>query len=195
MLYSKFIKRSLDILLSLFLLPLLLLVILIISPIIYFNDKGSIFYVSKRLGKNGVLFNMIKFRTMKMNVPDIRNEDGTTFNSKTDPRLTSFGNILRTSSIDEFPQLLNVLIGQMSFVGPRPDMPDAIGLYGDKFIKKLEVRPGITGYNQAYFRNSSSLEKRFINDLFYVENINFYLDVRIIFKTVETVLSKEKVFK
>lgn len=138
---------------------------------------------------------MYKFRTMKVNTPDIRNEDGSTFNSEIDHRLTSFGKILRKLSIDEIPQILNVIKGDMSLIGPRPDMPDAIDLYGEKYISKLEVRPGITGLNQAHFRNSADLETRFKNDVYYVRNYSFLLDAKIFVKTILVVLSKKNIYK
>lgn len=128
---------------------------------IVLEDKGSIFYVAQRLGKNGKTYNMYKFRSMKVNAPDLRNEDGTTYNSEDDPRVTRVGKILRKTSLDETPQLLNVLIGNMSFIGPRPDLPGAdreVYRKGDEV--KLEVNPGLTGYSQAYYRNSSTLDQR-----------------------------------
>jgi lipopolysaccharide/colanic/teichoic acid biosynthesis glycosyltransferase len=132
---------------------------------------------------------------MKMNAPDIRNHDGTTYNSENDTRLTKIGKLIRKTSIDEIPQILNVIKGDMSFVGPRPDMPDAIDLYGDEFIRKLNLRPGITGLNQAYFRNSADLETRFKNDVFYVDNYSFSIDIKIIFKTIQAVFKRKNVFK
>jgi lipopolysaccharide/colanic/teichoic acid biosynthesis glycosyltransferase len=190
-LYKVFLKRFLDIFFSLLIFPLFIIVLLIVAPLIYTSDKGSIFYCGERLGKNGKIFKMIKFRSMKINSQDIRNEDGTTFNSQNDPRLTRIGKVLRKISIDELPQLINVLKGDMSFVGPRPDLPDALLLYSGNYIDKLKVLPGITGYNQAYFRNSVSINNQFENDCLYVKNYNLILDFKIILKTFfSTIMSK-----
>ncbi|GFR36003.1 sugar transferase [Thermobrachium celere] len=192
--YKKYVKRLLDIVFSLILLPPAILVILICGILIKLEDGGPIFYCGIRLGKNGKIFKMYKLRSMKVNAPDLRNSDGSTYNSEDDPRLTKVGRILRKTSIDELPQIFNVLKGDMSFVGPRPDLPEHIMYYQGKEIKKIEVMPGITGYNQAYFRNSITWKKRLQNDLYYVENISFLLDLKIIIKTVEQVLFRKGIF-
>ena len=111
----------------------------IVAPIIYFSDKGPVFYNSNRLGKDGKIFKMYKFRTMKNNSPEIRNEDGSTFNSEDDPRLTKFGRLLRKTSLDETPQLINIIKGDMSIIGPRPDLPEHRELYTGNEERKLEV--------------------------------------------------------
>lgn len=191
--YRRFVKRLLDIVGSLLLLPILVLVFLVITPLILVSDPGPILYNGERLGKNGKTFKMHKFRTMKVNAPDIRNSDGTTYNAENDNRLIKCGNFLRKTSIDELPQIINVLKGDMSFVGPRPDLPDAIGLYDSKVKRKLKVLPGITGYSQAYYRNASTLEQRFDGDVYYADNISFLLDIKILIKTVEMVLLRKNV--
>ena len=117
--YEKYIKRLFDIVVALIGLPFFAVIFLIIAPIIYLTDKGPIFYNAPRLGRKGKVFNMCKFRSMKVNAPDIRNADGSTFNGKDDPRVTKIGKIMRKTSLDEIPQLLNVLKGDMSLVGPR----------------------------------------------------------------------------
>ena len=137
---------------------------------------------------------MYKFRSMKVNAPDIRNEDGSTFNSKDDPRLTKIGRLIRETSIDETPQILNILKGDMSFIGPRPDLPDQIELYEGEEKRKLEVKPGITGYSQAYYRNSVPWKERIRNDIFYVDNMSFWLDVKIFLMTIMSVFRREAVF-
>ena len=152
--YKKYFKRILDLALAIIALPIWFIILIVIGPLIYFEDKGPIFYNAPRLGKNGKIFKMYKFRSMKVNAPDIRNEDGSTFNSEDDPRLTKVGRILRKTSIDEIPQVLNVLKGDMSFIGPRPDLPEHKNYYEGNEIRKLEVKPWITGYNQAYYRNA-----------------------------------------
>lgn len=192
--YSKFVKRLIDIIISICLLPIFFIIYIIIAPIIYINDKGSIFYNSNRLGKDGKIFEMYKFRTMKMNAKDIRNKDGSTYNGEDDPRVTKIGKILRKTSIDEIPQIINVIKGDMSIIGPRPDLPEHIEKYTDDEKRKLLVRPGITGYNQAYYRNSVEWKERLKNDIYYVEHISFKLDVKIFFKTISTILKRKNVY-
>lgn len=194
--YKRYIKRILDFLFSLICLPLFFLVFIIVAPLIIFDDMGPVFYNAPRLGRNGKIYKMYKFRSMKVNAPDLRNEDGTTFNSENDPRVTRIGRVLRKTSLDEIPQLLNVLIGNMSFIGPRPDLPGSDKeTYRPGDIEKLSVRPGITGYSQAYYRNSSTLTQRFDGDVFYAKNVSFRLDVKILLKTIKTVLMHENVYR
>ena len=192
--YSQFLKRLFDFLIGLIALPFLLVIIIIMTPIIYFDDKGPVFYNAPRLGKNGKPFKMFKFRSMMVNAPDIRNEDGSTYNGDDDPRVTKVGRFMRKTSIDELPQLLNVLIGDMSLIGPRPDPLDDMEIYTEHQKKKLVVRPGITGYNQAYYRNSVEQNEKFEHDVYYAEHISFILDVKIFFKTIATVLSHDNVY-
>lgn len=193
--YRKCIKRVLDILISLIVLPFFTVLFIIIAPLIILEDRGPIFYNALRLGYKGNTFKMYKFRSMKVNAPNLRNEDGTTWNAENDPRVTKVGHILRKSSLDEIPQFINVLKGEMSWIGPRPDLPEAIELYQGEIIKKLDVKPGLTGYSQAYFRNSSTLEQRFEGDVYYAQNVSFFLDVKIFLKTIATVLMKENVYR
>ena len=193
--YNKYIKRCIDIVVSLLFLPFFAIVLVIVSPLIYFNDKGPVFYNASRLGYKGKVFKMYKFRSMKVNAPDLRNSDGTTWNSEDDPRVTSVGKVLRKTSLDEIPQFINVLKGEMSWIGPRPDLPEAIDLYEGNIKKKIDVKPGITGYSQAYYRNSSTLEQRFEGDVYYAEHISFLLDLKILFKTFETVIMKKNVYR
>ena len=192
--YKKYIKRCLDIILSIVLIPFFLLLLLIIGPIIYIEDKGHIFYNAERIGKNGKKFKMYKFRTMKESSEDIRNEDGSTYNGEDDPRVTKIGKTLRKTSIDEIPQIFNVLKGNMSFIGPRPDLPEHMKMYTEKEKRKLEIRPGITGYNQAYYRNSIEWKERIKNDIYYIDNLTFLIDLKIFFKTIMTVLKKHGVY-
>ncbi|NLC18113.1 MAG: sugar transferase [Clostridiales bacterium] len=192
--YRRYIKRALDLILAISMLPFLLLLCLILCPLIFLEDGGSPFYVSKRLGKGGRTFKMYKFRTMKRNAPDIRNADGSTYNAKNDPRLTRIGAFLRSSSLDELPQIINILKNEMSFIGPRPDLPEHIKLYSNKELKKLSVLPGITGYNQAYFRNSVSFKERLKNDLYYIRHLSFCLDLKIFIKTIEGIVLRRGVY-
>lgn len=192
--YKKFLKRVIDVLFSTFFLPFLIIIIIIVSPLIVFEDKGPVFYRAKRLGKNGKPFKMYKFRSMMVNAPDIRNEDGSTYNGEDDPRVTKIGRFMRKTSIDEIPQMLNVLLGDMSLIGPRPDPLDDMQIYTEYQKKKLQVRPGITGYNQAFFRNSVGQNEKFEHDVYYAEHISFVFDVKIFFKTIVTILSHKNVY-
>lgn len=193
--YQKYFKRALDFLISLVAMPFVVLVSLVVIPVIYFTDKGPVFYNAQRIGKDGKLFKMYKFRSMYVNAPDIRLADGSTYNAEDDPRVTPVGRFIRKTSIDELPQLLNVLLGDMSLIGPRPDPPDWLDRYPEEIKVFLTVRPGITGYSQAYFRNSADGEEKMINDAFYATHCTFRMDVKIFFKTIETVLLAENTYK
>lgn len=190
--YSIYIKRFLDIVISIIILPLVLIIGIPVAILIFLEDKGPIFYNGERLGKNGRIFKMHKFRTMKVNSEDIRNKDGSTFNGENDPRLTKIGKLLRKTSIDELPQIINVIKGDMSLIGPRPMVR-----YGKKFNKKvlkiLRIKPGITGYSQAYYRNSITQKEKQDNDIYYINNISFLLDLKIIFKSIQTVLFQKNI--
>lgn len=191
--YVSFFKRILDVFFSILLLPLLLLGGIGTMIFIYLDDKGALFYNAQRLGKKGKSFKMYKFRTMMVNAPDIRLSDGSTYNGDDDPRITRVGRFLRKTSIDELPQILNVLLGDMSFIGPRPDPVDWLDKYSEKEKIILSVRPGITGYNQAYYRNSADGAMKLKNDVYYAENISFSLDMKVFFKTIKTVLLHENI--
>jgi lipopolysaccharide/colanic/teichoic acid biosynthesis glycosyltransferase len=132
---------------------------------------------------------------MKKNAPDIRLADGSTYNGDDDPRVTKVGKILRSTSIDEVPQLLNILKGDMALIGPRPDPPDWLDKYPKDIRVFLEVKPGITGYSQAYFRNSVDGEEKMKNDAFYATHCTFSMDIKIFFKTIMTVLGHENTYK
>ncbi len=152
--YRHGIKRILDILLGLIALPFVLLAILILAPCIYFEDKGPVFYNAPRVGLNGREFKMYKLRSMKVNAPDLVMADGSTYNGADDPRMTKIGAFMRKTSLDELPQFFNVLLGDMSVVGPRPDLKRETELYEGNEGLKLTVKPGITGYAAVYGRNS-----------------------------------------
>lgn len=191
--YIHFLKRVFDLVFALVALPFVLLVIVIVAPFIWLDDRGPIFYAGKRIGLHGNPFGMLKFRSMKVNAPDIRLEDGSTYNGDDDPRVTKVGKFLRKTSLDEIPQFLNVLTGQMSLIGIRPDPLDWLEKYNEHERVILTVKPGITGYNQAYYRNSADGELKLKNDVYYAEHISFWLDVKIFFKTIKTVLLRENV--
>ena len=134
---------------------------------------------------------------MYVNAPDIKNADGSTYNGDDDPRVTKIGRFMRKTSIDEFPQFLNVFKGDMSFIGPRAHLTNnykGYNLLDEPHKKRLEVRPGITGYSQAYYRNSITSDKKLENDVYYVENISLWLDIKILFKTIFSVLKRENIY-
>ena len=195
--YKHFLKRFFDIIISLVFLPFFLLFFIIFAPIIKLTDGGPIFYNAPRLGKNGKVFKMYKFRSMKVNAPNILNADGSTYNGNNDPRVTKIGRFMRKTSIDEIPQILNILFGHMSIIGPRAHLTTNYKGYDtltEDRKRRISVRPGLTGYNQAYFRNSVSSEEKFKNDLYYVDNLTFWMDVKVFFKTIATVLKHDNVY-
>ena len=192
--YQTVVKRALDIIFSLLSLPFLLIFIVVFGLAIKFEDHGSIFYRSMRLGKDFKEFGMLKFRTMSVNAPDLRNDDGSTFNSDSDPRVTKIGRFLRRNSIDEIPQVLNVLIGQMSIIGPRAGDVESKSTYSSEEKDKLLVRPGITGYTQAYYRNSLGVHEKRLYDAYYAHNVSFCLDIKILLRTFKTVFFHENIY-
>lgn len=192
--YQNTVKRVFDIVGSIIAVPFVLLLMIPIAIAIRIEDGGPVFYRSRRLGKNFEEFGMLKFRSMKMNVPDWRNDDGSTFNSKDDPRVTKVGRFLRETSLDEIPQVFNIIAGQMSIVGPRPGDVESKNTYEVDEKDKMLVRPGLTGYCQAYFRNAASVREKRLYDAIYSHVVNFKLDVRIILRTMATVLKKENLY-
>ena len=191
--YVHYFKRLIDIVIGICALPFVIIFVLVFSPFIYLEDKGPVFYLAKRIGKGGKIFHMFKFRSMKVNAPDIRMKNGDTYNGNDDPRVTKIGRFMRKTSIDEIPQFLNVLNGTMSFIGPRPDTPDFLHVYEEEYPTILKIKPGLTGYNQAYFRNSIDGAEKMKNDNYYAEHLTFGLDVKIVFKTIKTVLFRENI--
>lgn len=194
--YVCVFKRLIDILIGLCALPFVLLVIIICAPFIYFTDRGPVFYNATRAGKDYKPFKMFKLRSMYVNSPDLKNPDGSTFNSDNDPRVTPIGRFMRKTSLDEFPQFLNILTGDMSFLGPRPKLynPEK---YKDGMpevmVTSFKVKPGITGYAQANYRNSITQDEKFKWDAYYAENISFLMDVKIILKTIKSVLFRKNI--
>ena len=176
-------KRIIDILISsgllLFFLPLLIL----ISMINILLNKGKILFVQNRTGYRGRVFKIIKFKTMN----DNSNEKGELLSDG--ERLTIFGRLLRSSSLDELPTLWNILVGHMSLVGPRPLLVKYLDRYSDNQLRRLEVKPGLTGWAQINGRNSISWEKKFEYDVWYVDNRSLKLDFIIIFKTIGQVIT------
>ena len=190
----KFFKRVFDLLCCILAFPVFCILLLIISIAIKIDDGGPVFYKAERIGKDSKLLYMYKFRSMKVNAPDILNADGSTYNAKDDPRVTTVGKFLRETSIDETAQILNVIKGDMSLIGPRASGWDALDSYQPDEIDKMKVRPGITGYTQAYYRNSISVREKRLYDAWYANNVSFWLDVKIFFKTIATVFKHENVY-
>lgn len=192
--YNKCFKRIFDILISIVGFPIFLILFIIFGLLIKVEDKGPIFYKAERIGKDSNLYKMYKFRSMKVNAPTLLNDDGSTYNSKNDPRVTRVGKFMRETSIDETPQILNVLKGDMSIIGPRASLASVIDTFKEDEKDKMKVRPGITGYTQAYYRNGLSNREKRVKDAWYANNVSFCLDVKIFFKTIVTVLKREGIY-
>ncbi len=194
--YQHFFKRLFDIIGALVLLPFVLLEIIILGPIIWLTDRGPVFYNATRAGKAYKPFKMFKLRSMYVNSPDLKNPDGSTYNSDDDPRVTPIGKIMRRTSLDEFPQFLNILFGDMSFVGPRPKLYTKGRLDNendDNIIRSFKVKPGVTGYAQAYFRNSITQDEKFKWDAYYADHMTLWMDVKILFQTVWSVVARKNI--
>lgn len=192
--YLRFGKRVSDLVVSIVALPFVLIIIAVLAPIIHFEDKGPVFYNAPRVGKDGRDFKMYKLRSMRVNAPDLVMEDGSTYNGADDPRMTKIGAFMRRTSLDEIPQFLNVLKGDMSVVGPRPDLRRETELYEGDEGEKLTVKPGITGYAAVYGRNSLPWHDRLALDVYYVRNVTFALDVKVFFRTFATVFKQEGIY-
>lgn len=192
--YRNHIKRILDVLLCLIAFPFFCILYLVIGAAIKIEDRGPVFYKAERIGKNGSLIEMYKFRSMKVGVPNILNSDGSSYNSASDTRVTRVGKIIRETSLDEVPQILNVLKGEMSIIGPRASGYDALSSYKEDEKDKMNVVPGITGYTQAYFRNGLSVREKRLKDAWYANHVSFGLDARIFIRTIRTVLTHENVY-
>lgn len=189
----RVIKRTFDLLFSLVLMIPIGIVIGISAIFIKAEDGGPVFYMAERTGRFGIPFKMYKLRSMKVNAPDIRLADGSTYNGEDDPRVTRFGRFARKTSIDELPQVINILKGEMSFIGPRPDTPMYLDKYTDEERMALTVRPGITGYNQAIKRNAVLTKEKLKNDVYYVKHLSLWFDIKVVFMTVITVLSHRNI--
>lgn len=195
------IKRLIDIVCSFIGLVVLSPVFLIIGFLVKREDGGNVFYGHLRVGQNGKKIRVYKFRSMKMKVTNLEKlltkeqleQYKREFKIDNDPRITKIGNFIRKTSIDELPQLLNILKGDISIVGPRPIVEKETEVYGDEIAKFLSVKPGLTGYWQAYARNNATYEsgERQKMEMYYVDNNSLWLDIKILFKTVESVLKKE----
>ena len=182
--YSKYIKRALDFIISLLALTVLSPLLLVLTLVGAVKMRGNPFFVQERPGRNGRVFRLIKLRSMtneKKNGELLPDEE----------RLTGYGRFLRRTSLDELPELLNILVGHMSIVGPRPLLVKYLPLYNEHQARRHEVRPGLTGWAQVNGRNSITWEQKFDYDVWYVDHVSFALDVRIVMMTVRSVLKRE----
>ena len=185
--YKIFFKPLLDFVLSLLGIIVTSPIFLIVFIALLFANRGKVFFLQNRPGKNEEIFKIIKFRTMN----DKRDAQGNLLPDE--ERLTSIGKLVRKTSLDEIPQLINVLLGNMSLIGPRPLLPEYLPLYNDFQKKRHLIKPGITGWAQINGRNAVDWEKKFMFDVWYVENMSFLLDLQIMFLTLKKVLKLEGV--
>lgn len=185
MIYKNYTKNAVDRSVSLILIIILLPVILTSFLILLFINRGKALFIQRRPGKNIKPFYLLKFKTMN----DKKDNNGNLLPDK--ERLTKLGSLLRKFSIDELPQLFNVLIGDMSLIGPRPLLFKYLPLYNEKQRKRHNVRPGITGWAQVNGRNAISWKEKFEYDVYYVENLSFKLDMKIFFMTIFKIIKSE----
>ena len=193
--YKHFFKRLIDFVIALIAFPFVLLLCLFVWIAIKLDDGGPLLHMANRIGKGGKIFKMFKFRSMIVNAPDLRMEDGSTYNAADDPRVTKVGRFLRKTSLDEVPQLLNGLIGDMALIGPRPDSAFYLDYYTPEERVILTVRPGITGWNQAVNRNSVGTKEKLQADIYYVNHLSLSFDLKVIWLTIKTVLSHKDVYR
>ena len=184
-LLKRIVKRSFDIVSSFMVIVLLLPFFILFTPLNAIMMKGNPFFIQKRPGKDGKVFSMIKYRTMT----NAKDKDGNLLSDE--KRLTKFGILTRKLSIDELPELFNILIGDMSVVGPRPLLVQYLPLYNEYQAQRHIVRPGLTGLAQVSGRNAISWEQKFDKDIEYIENMGFFYDLKIIFMTVGKVFKRE----
>ena len=183
--YRKYIKRLLDFILSLFAIIILSPVLLIVALLIRIKLGSPVIFKQKRPGLNEKIFTLYKFRTMT----DAKDEQGNLLPDEI--RLTKFGKLLRSTSLDELPELFNILKGDMSIVGPRPLLVRYLPLYNEHQKHRHDVRPGFTGYAQCNGRNAISWEEKFDLDVYYTKNLTLFMDIKIIIKTIKVVLFRE----
>lgn len=188
--YKCFFKRIIDFFIVLFALLIIWPILLLITVWLHFANKGAgAFFTQKRPGKNNKIFKVIKFKTMT----DERDNKGNLLPDEV--RLTKVGKFIRSTSLDEIPQLINVLKGDMALIGPRPLLPEYLSLYTPEQARRHEVRPGITGWAQVNGRNDIPWKKKFELDVWYVDHCSFILDLKIVFMTIKKVLIREGISK
>ncbi|WP_221620772.1 sugar transferase [Actinomyces bowdenii] len=193
--YARYGKRAVDLAAATLALPVLGALSLGAGLAITLEDRGPVFFRQERWGRHGKPFRIVKLRSMSVGARDLRNADSSTVASRNDSRVTRVGRFLRRTSLDEVPQLLNVLTGDMSLIGPRPNLATKpLERMGPLERRRLSVRPGITGYNQAFHRNSTTLQERYEADCYYVDNLTLALDLKILARTIRTVLTSEKLY-
>ena len=183
--YRCYIKSLIDILISFIIFVIILPVLIIVTFLLFFANQGKPFFIQLRPGKNGELFKIIKFKTMN----DKKDNNGKLLPDV--DRLTKIGKLVRKTSIDEIPQLFNVLKGEMSLIGPRPLLPEYLPLFDEFQKRRHEVKPGITGLAQVNGRNTISWQQKFEYDVRYVANLSFLLDCKIVFLTIKKVINRE----
>lgn len=182
----KYIKRSLDLITALFLVIILSPVMLIAAILIAVNRDGPILFKQERPGKDGKIFTVYKFRTMSTMLRDKNGNELSDFD-----RMTKIGNILRKTSVDELPQLFNIIKGEMSFIGPRPLLKEYLELYSPEQMRRHDVLPGISGWAQVNGRNTLTWDEKFAYDVYYVDHYSFKMDLKIFIKTIENVVSQD----
>lgn len=191
-------KRIFDFMISLILLVILLPIFLLIAIAIKLDSKGPVFFKHKRIGKNGKYIYLYKFRSMVENAEELKKqftkeqkkEYEKNFKLDKDPRITRVGKLLRETSLDELPQIINILIGDMSLIGPRPIVDGEIEKYGKDKAKLLSITPGLTGWWACNGRSCTTYEERIALELYYVDNCSLWLDIKCIFLTIKTVITK-----
>lgn len=197
--WGRIWKRTFDIIFSITALVILSPIFLVAAILTYLQDKHNPIYKSQRVGKNGELFQMYKFRSMVIDAEKEKKKlldknerkDGPLFKIENDPRITAFGKWMRKFDIDELPQLYNVLIGNMSLIGPRPHLPDEVRLYKEYQKRVLTLKPGITGMAQSHGRHENTFDDEVRLDIFYIENWSLLLDIKILFKTIGVLLERK----
>ncbi len=183
--YSRCFKRIIDFLLPLFAIVVLLPLIIILSIVGAINMKGNPFFIQERPGFHEKIFKLVKFRTMT------NAKDSNGYLLSDEERLNKYGSFLRSTSLDELPELFNILIGQMAFIGPRPLLVKYLPRYSKEQHRRHDVRPGLSGYAQVNGRNAVSWEDKFAMDVWYVDNLSFKLDLKIFFMTISSVLKRD----
>ena len=192
---NNILKNFLDVVILILFSPIFLFLIIIFSVLVFLFDGTPIFYTQDRVGIKGKQFKIFKFRTMKKieltleQLEELNEKSKVVFKSKKDPRITKFGSFLRKSSIDELPQIINILKNEMSFIGPRPPIPEEVLKYEIKHLKRVSVKPGITGLWQVTLRQDNDFDKWVQKDIEYIDNWSIFLDIKIALKTFKEIIN------